>query len=212
MTSQADLIDRANDNKVAAHLMPGFAYTGELINIDEEKHLLLHMADLPFEHFKFHGHEGKRRTVSFGWQYEFSGVGKLHKAGEIPEFLLPVRARAASFAGLPADSLEHVLVIEYGPGAGIGWHRDRPVFGDVIGVSLLAPCVLRFRRKVESHRSTGSAAKPAQSQWQRVNVTAEPRSAYFLTGAARLEWEHSIQRVDQLRYSVTFRTMLQLSK
>lgn len=185
--------------------MQGFAYTRELISTDEEKQLLLRIPTLPFEHFKFHGHEGKRRTVSFGWQYEFSGAGKLRKAGAIPEFLLPLRARSASFAGLEPEALEHVLVIEYAPGAGIGWHRDRPVFGDVIAVSLLAPCVLRFRRKIEP--DSGVTAKSSRTKWERVNITAEPRSAYFLTGVARSEWEHSIPQVDELRYSVTFRTM-----
>jgi alkylated DNA repair dioxygenase AlkB len=92
------------------------------------------------------------------------------------------------------DAFEHVLVTEYGPGAGIGWHRDKPVFGQVVGVSLLAPCVLRFRRKVNA-------------KWDRVNVLAEPRSGYHLAGPARSEWEHSILRVDALRYSITFRTM-----
>jgi len=99
MTSQSDLFERAHDNKAAMELMRGFAYTRELISKDDEKQLLLHIADLPFERFKFHGHEGNRRTVSFGWQYEFSGAGKLRKAGDIPEFLLPLRTRAASFAG-----------------------------------------------------------------------------------------------------------------
>ena len=188
--------------------MRGFAYTRELISREEEQPLVLHIAHLPFEHFRFHGHEGKRRTVSFGWQYEFSGAGKLRKAGEIPEFILPLRARAASFAGLPPEALEHVLVIEYAPGAGIGWHCDRPVFGDVIGVSLLAPCVLRFRRQVETDRD-GVSPKSKRAQWQRAKVTAEPRSAYFLSGEARTEWQHSVLRVDQLRYSVTFRTMRQ---
>jgi len=84
-------------------------------------------------------------------------------------------------------------VTEYRPSAGIGWHRDKPVFGQVVGISLLAPCILRFRRKVNA-------------KWERVNVLAEPRSAYHLTGAARAQWEHSILRVEKLRYSITFRT------
>lgn len=208
MASQSDLFERAHDNKAAAELMRGFRYTRELISKEEEKQLLLHIADLPFEHFKFHGYEGKRRTVSFGWQYEFSGAGKLREAGEIPKFILPLRACAASFARLPPESLEHVLVIEYSPGAGIGWHRDRPVFGDVIGVSLLAPCVLRFRREFGTHRE-GVSQKPKRLKWERVKVTAEPRSAYFLSREARTEWQHSILRVNELRYSVTFRTMCQ---
>jgi alkylated DNA repair dioxygenase AlkB len=206
MKLQSELFERAHNNKVAEELMPGFAYTEELISKDDEKQLLLHIADLPFQHFKFHGHEGNRRTVSFGWHYEFSGAGKLRKAGDIPRFILPLRARAAFFAGLPPESLEHVLVIEYMPGTGIGWHRDRPVFGDVLGVSLLAPCVLRFRREAETDREA-VARKSKRREWQRVKVRAEPRSVYFLSGEARTEWQHSILRVDQLRYSVTFRTL-----
>jgi alkylated DNA repair dioxygenase AlkB len=87
-----------------------------------------------------------------------------------------------------------VLVTEYGPGAGIGWHRDKGVFGEIVGLSLLAPCVFRLRRAVGT-------------RWERVNVVAEPRSAYLLSGAARTTWEHSIPAVDALRYSITFRTL-----
>jgi alkylated DNA repair dioxygenase AlkB len=174
--------------------MEGFRYQPELIAASEEDALVAHVRELPFEEFEFHGYKGKRRVVSFGWKYEFSGGGQLHKAGEIPEFLLPLRSVAASFAQLEPDAFQHVLVTEYGPGAGIGWHRDKAVFGQVAGVSLLAPCVLRFRRKVNT-------------KWDRVNVLADARSAYHLTGPARSEWEHSILRVDALRYSITFRTM-----
>ncbi len=174
--------------------LEGFQYEPELIDRATEEALVAHVRELPFQEFEFHGYKGKRRVVSFGWKYEFSGGGQLRKADEIPEFLLPLRSRAASFATLEPDVFQHVLVTEYGPGAGIGWHRDKAVFGQVVGVSLLAPCVLRFRKKVNT-------------KWDRVNVLTEPRSAYHLTGPARAEWEHSILRVDALRYSITFRTM-----
>ena len=212
-------------NEEAGQKLEGFRYQPELINAAEEAALLARVRELPFKNFEFHGFKGKRRTVSFGWQYEFSGSGALRKADDIPDFLLPLRARAASFAGAEPEAFQHVLVIEYGPGTGIGWHRDRPVFGDVIGVSLLAPCVLRFRRtvspstsgkgvRVESAKLNDQpiAAKRSiriRSVWERVNVCAEPRSAYFLTGPARSEWEHSILSVDELRYSVTFRNVLE---
>lgn len=193
--------------------LEGFRYQPELIGVAEEAALLTSVRGLPFKNFEFHGFKGKRRTVSFGWQYEFSGRGALRKADDIPEFLLSLRARVAAFAGIAPAAFQHVLVIEYGPGAGIGWHRDRPVFGDVIGVSLLAPCVLRFRRKVSSASSQSIRAEGAprkiRNTWERVNVSAEPRSAYFLTGPARSEWEHSILRVDELRYSITFRNVLE---
>lgn len=171
----------------------GFRYEPDLLDQSDEQALLTHLRTLPFREFEFHGYTGKRRVVSFGWKYEFSGA-KLVKADEIPDFLLPLRDRAASFAGLEPEAFQHALVTEYGPGAGIGWHRDKAVFGEVVGISLLAPCILRFRRK-------------AGSKWERINVLTEPRSAYHLTGPARSEWQHSILRVDALRYSITFRTM-----
>ena len=176
------------------HRLEGFRYQSELIEIDFEEALVAQVRELPFREFEFHGYKGKRRVVSFGWKYEFSGGGQLNKADDIPEFLLPLRSLAASFAQVEPDAFQHVLVTEYGPGAGIGWHRDKTVFGQVVGVSLLAPCTLRFRRKVNT-------------KWDRVNVLAEARSAYHLFGPARSEWEHSILRVDALRYSITFRTM-----
>src|SRR6185369_6496929 len=182
-------------NATAKNRLEGFDYQPALIEPSAEEALVGRVRELPFQEFEFHGYKGKRRVVSFGWKYEFSGGGQLRKADEIPDFLLELRSRAASFARVEPDAFQHVLVTEYGPGAGIGWHRDKAVFGQVVGVSLLASCVLRFRHKVNT-------------KWNRVNILAEPRSAYHLTGPARSEWEHSILRVDSLRYSITFRTML----
>ena len=93
-----------------------------------------------------------------------------------------------------ADSFEHVLINKYEPGAGIGWHRDRPQFDEVVGVSLLAPCSLRFRRE-------------SGETWNRLSAILEPRSAYLLSGPSRREWQHSILPLDLLRYSITFRTL-----
>ena len=193
-------------------LLEGFRYRPDLIGPAEETALVARVCELPFKEFEFHGYLGKRRVVSFGWQYDYSGQ-TLRKADDIPEFLLPLRELAASFAGFEPAALQHVLVTEYAPGAGIGWHRDKKVFGQVVGISLLTPCTLRFRRIVGTPTSRGSdrrlATPPAKlkRQWERVNVLAEPRSAYHLSGPARLEWEHSISHVDELRYSITFRNM-----
>jgi alkylated DNA repair dioxygenase AlkB len=172
---------------------PGFRYERELISAPDEASLVEHIRELPFREFEFHGYVGKRRVVSFGWRYDFNEKG-LREADDIPAFMLPLRAIAARFAGRYPEELPHALVTEYDVGAAIGWHRDKGVFGDVIGVSLLAPCTFRLRRKV------GEA-------WDRVSIVAEPRSAYLLSGAARTEWEHSIPAVDALRYSITFRTL-----
>ncbi|MEA3066146.1 MAG: hypothetical protein QOJ27_2607 [Sphingomonadales bacterium] len=171
----------------------GLVYAPGFIGAEEEGDLAGRIADLPFRPFEFHGFTGNRRTVSFGLHYAFDGSG-LREAEPIPFWLQPLRARAAAWAGCEPEAFVHALVIEYAPGAGIGWHRDRPVFGDVVGLSLLAPAPLRFRRK-------------AGSKWQRFTLTAEPRSAYLLRGEARHEWEHSIPQLETLRYSVTLRTL-----
>ena len=179
----------------------GMIYRRELVAPDEEKALAAQMAQLPFAPFQFHGFEGNRRTVSYGFHYAFDGSG-LRETAPIPDWLLPVRGKAAALAGLPPEALEHALLIEYAPGAGIGWHRDRPVFGDVVGISLLAPARVRFRRK-----PVLNGVEQAGGKWERRNVVAEPRSAYVLRGPARTEWEHSIPPLDALRYSITFRTL-----
>lgn len=176
-----------------AGLPEGLDYRPDFISASEEDKLVGRMAKLSFRPFEFQGFLGNRRTISFGWQYVFDGSG-LRKAAEIPSFLLDVRARAAALAGIDPNGFEHVLLTEYAPGAGIGWHRDRSVFGDVVGISLLAPARLRFRRR---HGGT----------WERAALIAAPRSAYLLRGPARTEWEHSIPAMDALRYSITFRNL-----
>jgi alkylated DNA repair dioxygenase AlkB len=178
----------------AASAVPeGLEYAREFLTPPEEADLAGHFASLDFTPFQFHGFEGKRRTVSFGWHYAFDGSG-LRETEPMPAWLTPIRDRAADFAGVAPEALEHALLIEYGEGAGIGWHRDRPQFGDVVGISLLSPARMRFRRK-------------RGDRWERLALTAEPRSAYLLRGPARTEWEHSIPQVDALRYSITFRTL-----
>lgn len=173
---------------------PGFAYGDEVIAPAEERVLVEQIGMLPFKPFEFHGYLGNRRIVSFGWSYDY-GARSMRPAALIPPFLLPLRERAARFAGLAPASLEHVLVTEYAQGAGIGWHRDKPEFADVIAVSLLAPCTLRFRRE-----DSGG--------WQRAKQRVAARSAYLLRGPARSDWEHSIPPLDRLRYSVTFRSLV----
>ena len=174
-------------------LPEGFRYAPDLLAPAEERALLGHVRALPFRDFVFHGHAGKRRVVSYGWGYDFDAEA-LRPADDLPPFLHPLREAAAAFAGTAPEQLVQALVTEYGAGAGIGWHRDKGVFGDVVGVSLLAPCLFRLRR-------------PAGGGWERVSLTAEPRSAYLLRGPSRTAWEHSIPPVGATRYSVTFRSL-----
>jgi alkylated DNA repair dioxygenase AlkB len=193
-TNPTQLSLLADEPAPAADGLPdGFAYRAAVVAEAEEAELIARFAELPFREFEFHGYYGKRRVVSFGLRYDFADR-EVHRVEPIPEFLLPLGQRAAAFAGLDRAAIEHALVTEYAPGAAIGWHRDRPVFGDVIGISFASYCRFRFRRR------QGNC-------WERRAIMLEPRSAYVLRGAAREEWEHSIPPAEALRYSVTFRTM-----
>ena len=173
-------------------LPEGFAYRPDVISADEESRLLAEIARLPFQEFQFHGFEGKRRVVSFGWRYDFSEHRPL-PADPIPPFLLEAWRKVQEASGFVLPRLEQVLVSEYAPGAPIGWHKDRPVFGNVVGLSLASACRFRLRRA------------DGEERWERVSLLVEPRSAYLLSGAARWTCEHSIPPVEQLRYSITFR-------
>jgi alkylated DNA repair dioxygenase AlkB len=179
------------DLKPLATLPPGFAYQSEFLTPAEEARLADWLAILPFEAFQFRGFEGKRRVVSFGWKYDFTR-SHLIRADDMPGELLAVRERAAAFVGLGADDLQQCLLNEYLPGAPIGWHRDRPMFEKVVGISLLAPCNFRLRRALAD-------------RFERTAIELEPRSIYAMTGEARAAWEHSIPPVKAHRYSITFR-------
>ena len=186
-------LDQLNLFGAGPALPEGFRYQPDVVTPDVEASLLEHIRELPLKEFEFQGYVGKRRTISYGWHYDFNDR-VLRKSDDMPDFLKTLRETAAAFAGMDPTKLQHVLVIEYGAGAGIGWHRDKAVFGDVIGLSLLAPCVFRLRRK-------------EGDSWERVSLAAEPRSAYLLRGPSRTDWEHSIPPVDALRYSITYRNL-----
>jgi len=174
-------------------LPDGFSYQDDLISPAEEAALIGQLAEQPFKSFEFQGFTGKRRVVSYGWRYDFNGGG-LQPTEAIPEFLTELRGKAAAFARLPTEALAQALLTEYQPGAPIGWHKDRSVFGTVIGISLASSSTLRLRRK-------------AGSKWERVSLILNPRSIYVLNGSVRNDWEHSIPPVEALRYSITFRTV-----
>jgi alkylated DNA repair dioxygenase AlkB len=176
-------------------LPEGMKYQANFLSIEEERALLREVENLPFREFEFHGFTGRRRTVSYGWRYDFNGGG-LTKTDDMPEFLIGLRTRAEAFAGNAPRSFQQVLVTEYAPRAGIGWHKDRSVFGDVVGISLRSVCTFRLRKR-------------SLKGFTRENLVAEPRSVYLLRGPSRTEWEHSIPAVGSLRYSVTFRNVIE---
>jgi alkylated DNA repair dioxygenase AlkB len=174
-------------------LPDGFAYVADLLDPREEADLARWCGSLDLRPFEYRGYRGLRRVISFGTRYDFAEEAA-HPAQPIPEELEPLRVHVAAAFGIASSRLAHALITAYPVGAPIGWHRDRPVFGDVFGVSLLSACRFRLRRR------TGAT-------WQRAAVELAPRSAYALRGPARTLWEHSIAPADHLRYSVTFRTL-----
>jgi len=172
----------------------GFRYVPDVLGETEERDLLARLDALPFHEVRMRGVAARRTVVHYGWDYGYESW-RVTPADALPPFLEPLRARAAALAGVEPLALEQVLVARYPPGAGIGWHRDAPMFGPVVvAVSLGAPCILRFRR---------GPARGAPT----IRVAVAPRSAYVLAGAARAAWQHSVPPVRGLRYSVSFRTL-----
>jgi alkylated DNA repair dioxygenase AlkB len=174
-------------------ILPGLRYQPNFISEAEEAELMRTLATLPFERFKFRQYLGNRRVSAFGYQYDFTRQA-LEPAPPLPQFLEDLRSRAAEFAGLQHDDIVQEQVIEYAQGAGIGWHRDKPEFDVVIGVSLGASAVIRYRKR-------------AGEKWARASQRLEPRSIYLMSGVARREWEHSIAAQTDLRYSIMFRSL-----
>ena len=174
-------------------LPEGFIYQPRFLSADEEQGLTQKVRRLEFDVVRMHGVVARRRVIQYGWKYAFDGA-RLTEGPPLPDFLLPLRARAANLAAVAPDALSEALLTEYPPGAPIGWHRDAPGFGIVVGISLLSACRFRFRRGPER----GS---------ERVSLMLEPGSAYVLSGPSRTEWQHSIPEVQTLRYSITFRTL-----
>ena len=176
-----------------APLIEGLSYRDDVIGRADEAALIDHLVATDLSPFRFHGWLGNRKTRSFGWRYDFDDAS-FSPTEAIPAWLTALRETAAEFAGVQPDDFVHVLLARYDPGAGIGWHRDRDVFERVVGVSLATPAVLRFRRR----RPGG---------FDRASLDVAPRSAYLLSGEVRWDWEHRITPSDQLRFSITFRTL-----
>ena len=184
---------------------PGFHIRREFIDAPEERGLLDALGRLDFSNVEMRGGVAKRRTVHYGWTYAY-GARSTEPGVEIPAFLLPLRMRAAAWAGIDADAFGEALITEYPAGAGIGWHRDAPMFGDVIaGVSLGSGCQMKFRPYVSPKDLLPGHARPPRRTTHEVELPE--RSAYLITGVARRDFEHSIPATMGLRYSITFRTI-----
>jgi alkylated DNA repair dioxygenase AlkB len=170
----------------------GLRYAADFVSPATEQELILGIQTLPLQPFQFGEFEGKRRVASFGFRYDYA-LRQLKRAEPIPAWLAEIVANVETFGG-PATRIQQVLCTEYGVGVGIGWHRDKPHFDEIFGLSLGSACKFRFRKR-------------SGKTWKRFKIDAEPRSIYMMTGASRQIWEHSIPAVETPRYSITFRTM-----
>jgi alkylated DNA repair dioxygenase AlkB len=171
----------------------GLMFNSDFLTIQEERDLFALLQTLPFYEFKLHGVAAKRRVLHFGLRYALESR-VLSTAPEIPSQFEPIRRRAAAFAGIAPDEFSQILVNEYRPGAGVGWHHDSPAFGIVAGISLGATCTMRFQEGSGEQRRTSARELPS-------------RSIYLLTGKARNLWQHRIAPICELRYSITLRTL-----
>ncbi|WP_120716327.1 alpha-ketoglutarate-dependent dioxygenase AlkB [Tsuneonella amylolytica] len=174
--------------------VPGLSFVPHAIGPEGERACAARIDAAPLEPFKFGQWEGKRLTAHYGSAYDYQR-GRTIPAPPLPDWLTALRADLAAALGVETEPFVQALLIRYDPGAGIGWHRDRPQYGQVMGLSLGAPAVLRLRRR----RADGG--------FDRRSVELPPRSVYLLDGEVRHEWEHSIAPMDALRRSITFRTL-----
>lgn len=191
--SMAENVTRAEGDLFGTPVLPGLAAAAGFLTEAEEQALIARIEAAELAPFRYQQWEGKRLTRSYGWHYDFE-TGAFSRTEPLPAWLLPVAARAAAFAVIPPESIAQALLISYGPGAGIGWHRDRPVFEHVIGISLGAEAAMRFRRR-------------NRDKFERAALPLAPRSIYHLDGEARADWEHSIAPIAHPRWSITLRTL-----
>ena len=207
VTGSADLVGSANMTQPSlfgdAAMPQDFEYRPGFISAGEEAALLREIEALEFSKVEMRGVVARRRTVHFGWTYGYE-ARTTEPGVPMPVFLLPLRERAAGWIGAEPDALAEALVTEYPQGAPIGWHRDAPMFGVIVGISLSAPCRMKFRRYVSPSAVAELGGAPRRTTHE---IELAPRSAYVLKGVVRRDYEHSIPPVTERRYSITFRTV-----
>jgi alkylated DNA repair dioxygenase AlkB len=176
-----------------APVVAGFDYWLDVLSPGDQAALVADLQALAFRPYEHRGYVAHRQVAAFDRPAATDPAGTADNGW--PPFLERLISRLGDRLGLEAERFVQVLINAYAPGAGIGWHRDRPIYGEVLGVSLLAPCVMRLRRR----QGEG---------FERRNAPLAPGSVYRLSGEARSAWEHSIVPLTAMRYSVTFRTLV----
>jgi alkylated DNA repair dioxygenase AlkB len=178
-----------------AALPDGFVHRPGFLSPAEAEELRRRAAALEYGELRMRGVVARRQIASFGHGYAY-GARKAQPGPPLPPFLRALRGRAAPLAGVPPEALAMAIVARYPPGAGIGWHRDAPAFGVVVGLSLGGPARFQLRR--------------GGPGGERAELVLRSGDAYVLAGAARWAWQHHVPPVPEERFAVTFRTMLEL--
>ncbi len=177
----------------------GLVYQPEFITRGEEKTLLAAIEPLPFREARFQEYLAKRRVVHFhpaGGGEAYDGNDEdTFSSGPLPSFLVDLQEKVGKWLAIDPTTFIHALVSEYRPGTPIGWHRDKPVYGVVVGLSLAGRGRMRFR-----------PLDPRAPRNAMVLLELEPRSVYVMQGPIRWQWQHSMLPTNVLRYSITFRT------
>src|SRR5215469_17341785 len=183
-------------------LPEGFLYRDDFLTGAKESELLRIFSGLDFAAYDYHGYLAKRRVVRYGVSYDINTRQPSENVQPVPEYLLDLRKRGAEFAELRPEDLVQAMVSEYSVGTPIGWHRDAPQFGTIVGISLASACRMRLKPQTPGKNLPGKV----------LSIRLEPRSIYVIRGVARSGWQHSIPAVDEMRYSITFRTLRSKTK
>jgi len=173
--------------------LEGFCYYTNFISAEEGILLLKQMPTLDWQEIKMFNQTAKRRVIHLGLNYTYANRS-VTPTTPPPAFLHPFIIRSATILKVEPQEIAEILITEYPVGAGIGWHRDAPVFDKILGVSLGSDCMIKFRIKRDE-------------EYEIIKVGLSPNSAYLLSGVARSQWQHSIPPVKIKRYSITFRTL-----
>ena len=171
----------------------GLVYRPDFLAEDEERAVIDAVEALEFHAVTMRGQTARRTVRHFGLDYDYETY-KLTETEPFPDELRWLQERCAALIDAEANDLAQTLVSRYPAGATIGWHRDAPMFGTIVGVSLGSACRMRFQRGNGAEREVYA-------------IELEPRSAYVLADEVRTHWQHSIPPTKDLRYSITFRTL-----
>jgi alkylated DNA repair dioxygenase AlkB len=179
-----------NNGHREVRLPPGLKLAYDFVTYDEEKALiaLIEAAGMPYIDYD----PGNRRCEhTYGWEYDYPNE-RILPGARLPDCFLPIRDRAAAFADIEPQTIIQCLLLRYDPGSLIQPHCDKPVWKNVIGMSLGAATTMVFVKEASGMRET-------------IAVELPPRSIYLQTGEARYVWQHSLPVVEETRWGITFR-------